>query len=61
LCSLDRKVLAVVLAVTIIAFMKNSRMGQAIRATAHDARAARVLGIDTEKVYAFTFSLNAAI
>ena len=41
--------------------MKSSRMGQAIRATAQDARAARVLGIDTEKVYAFTFSLNSAI
>ena len=36
-------------------------MGQAIRATSQDPRAARVLGIDTEKVYAFTFSLNAAI
>ena len=45
----------------IIIFMKSSRMGQAIRATAQDARAARVLGIDTEKVYAFTFSLNSAI
>jgi branched-chain amino acid transport system permease protein len=52
---------AAVLAVAVILFMKNSRMGQAIRATAQDARAARVLGIDTEKVYAFTFSLNAAI
>jgi len=36
-------------------------MGQAIRATAQDARAARVMGIDTEKVYAFTFSLNSGI
>jgi len=54
-------VLAAVLAVAVILFMKNSRMGQAIRATAQDARAARVLGIDTEKVYAFTFCLNAAI
>ncbi|MDD9910738.1 MAG: branched-chain amino acid ABC transporter permease [Ahrensia sp.] len=49
------------LATAVILFMKNSRMGQAIRATAQDARAARVLGIDTEKVYSFTFSLNAAI
>ncbi len=49
------------LALAVILFMKNSRMGQAIRATAQDSRAARVLGIDTEKVYAFTFSLNAAI
>ena len=53
--------MAAALAVGVILFMKNSRMGQAIRATAQDARAARVLGIDTEKVYAFTFSLNAAI
>ena len=49
------------LATGVIIFMKSSRMGQAIRATAQDARAARVLGIDTEKVYAFTFSLNSAI
>ncbi len=49
------------LAVAVIVFMKSSRMGQAIRATAQDARAARVMGIDTEKVYAFTFSLNSAI
>ncbi len=53
--------LAMLLAAAVILFMKNSRMGQAIRATAQDARAARVLGIDTEKVYAFTFWLNAAI
>lgn len=54
-------VLAMTIAAGVIIFMKRSRMGQAIRATAQDARAARVLGIDTEKVYAFTFSLNAAI
>jgi len=53
--------LAAILAACVIIFMKSSRMGQAIRATAQDARAARVLGIDTEKVYAFTFSLNSAI
>jgi branched-chain amino acid transport system permease protein len=53
--------LAGVLAACVIVFMKRSRMGQAIRATAQNARAARVLGIDTERVYAFTFALNAAI
>ena len=53
--------MALSLAAGVIIFMKRSRMGQAIRATAQDARAARVLGIDTEKVYAFTFSLNSAI
>jgi branched-chain amino acid transport system permease protein len=36
-------------------------MGQAIRATAQNARAARILGIDTDRVYAVTFALNAAI
>lgn len=53
--------MASALAAAVIIFMKSSRMGQAIRATAQDARAARVMGIDTEKVYAFTFSLNSAI
>ncbi len=53
--------LAAVLATAIVVFMKRSRMGQAIRATAQDARAAKVMGIDTDRVYAFTFSLNAAI
>jgi branched-chain amino acid transport system permease protein len=54
-------VFAAILALAVILFMKHSRMGQAIRATAQDARAARVLGIDTESVYSFTFCLNAAI
>ncbi|MEX2450558.1 MAG: branched-chain amino acid ABC transporter permease [Rhodospirillales bacterium] len=54
-------VLCCVLAALIVAFMKKSRMGQAIRATAQDARAARIMGIDTERVYAFTYALNAAI
>ena len=53
--------IAAVLATGVIVFMKYSRMGQAVRATAQDPRAARVLGIDTEKVYSFTFSLNCAI
>lgn len=53
--------LALSLAAAVILFIKYSRMGQAIRATAQDPRAARVLGIDTEKVYSFTFALNAAI
>ena len=54
-------VLAAVLAAAVILFMKKSRMGQAIRATAQDPRAAKVMGIDTQTVYAFTFSLNSAI
>jgi branched-chain amino acid transport system permease protein len=54
-------VLTVILAAVVIVFMKTSRMGQAIRATAQDARAAKVMGINTERVYAFTYALNAAI
>ena len=54
-------VLAGILAAIVVTFMKYSRMGQAIRATAQDPRAAKVMGIDTERVYAFTFALNAAI
>ncbi|HXS51185.1 MAG TPA: branched-chain amino acid ABC transporter permease [Usitatibacter sp.] len=53
--------LCIVLAIAMVAFLRYSRMGQAIRATAQDPRAARVLGIDTDTVYALTFSLNAAI
>ena len=41
--------------------MRRSRLGQAIRATAQNARAARILGIDTDRVYAMTYALNAAI
>ena len=54
-------VLAGLLAAMVVTFMKFSRMGQAIRATAQDPRAAKVMGIDTENIYAFTFALNAAI
>ena len=51
--------LAVLMAILITLFMKKSRMGRAIRATSQNARAARIMGIDTDRVYAFTFSLNA--
>jgi branched-chain amino acid transport system permease protein len=54
-------VLAAAVALVLVLFLKRSRMGQAIRATAQNPRAARVLGIDTDRVYAMTFSLNAAV
>ena len=54
-------VLAGVIAVVLTIFMRSSRMGQAIRATAQNPRAARILGIDTDQVYAFTYGLNAAV
>lgn len=54
-------VAAAIVALCLMLFLKRSRMGQAIRATAQNARAARILGIDTDGVYATTFALNAAL
>ena len=54
-------IIAIVVGATLMVFLKSTRMGQAIRATAQNARAARILGIDTDKVYATTYALNAAI
>lgn len=59
------KLLAAIAAISLggamVLFLKKSRLGQAIRATAQNARAARIMGIDTDKVYAATYGLNAAI
>jgi branched-chain amino acid transport system permease protein len=52
---------AILLGLALTAFLTRSRLGQAIRAASQNARAARVLGIDTDRVYARTFALNAAI
>ncbi len=54
-------VVALAFGAAIIIFMKKSRLGQSIRATAQNARAARIMGINTDRVYAFTYALNAAI
>jgi branched-chain amino acid transport system permease protein len=52
---------AILTGLVLVLFLKNARMGQAIRATAQNARAARVMGVDTDRVYARTFAINAAI
>ena len=54
-------ILAMIMGLMITIFMKKSRMGRAIRATSQNVRAARIMGINTDRVYAFTFSLNAGI
>ena len=54
-------VLTLAIAGCLVVFLKSSRLGQAIRATAQNARAARILGIDTDRVYAATYALNAAL
>jgi len=42
-------------------FLRHARMGQAIRATAQNPRAAHILGINTDRVYAMTYGLNGAL
>jgi branched-chain amino acid transport system permease protein len=54
-------VVSVIFAIGLIMYMKKSKLGRAIRATAQNARAAKILGVDTEKVYAATFGINAAL
>ena len=54
-------VVCIVSAIILVVYMKKSKLGRAIRATAQNARAAKILGVDTEKVYAATFGLNAAL
>ena len=54
-------VTALTVGLVLRAFLKRARLGQAIRATAQNARAARILGIDTDRVYAATYALNAAL
>ncbi len=53
--------LGVAAAVVIVLLVRYSRFGRAMRATAQNARAARIMGIDTRKIYALTFALNGAI
>ena len=52
---------SVIVAIALVIYMKKSKLGRAIRATAQNSRAAKILGVDTEKVYAATFGINAAL
>jgi branched-chain amino acid transport system permease protein len=54
-------VVSVIFAIGLVFYMKKSKLGRAIRATAQNSRAAKILGVDTEKVYAATFGINAAL
>ena len=54
-------VISILYAIALVIYMKKSKLGRAIRATAQNSRAAKILGVDTEKVYAATFGLNAAL
>jgi len=54
-------IISIAFAIGLVVYMKKSKLGRAIRATAQNARAAKILGVDTEKVYAATFGINAAL
>lgn len=41
-------------------FLKRTYLGRAIRAAAQDRKAAHLMGIDTDQVYAYTFAISAA-
>jgi len=53
--------ISILFAIALVIYMKKSKLGRAIRATAQNARAAKILGVNTEKVYAATFGINAAL
>jgi branched-chain amino acid transport system permease protein len=52
--------IALVLTVTLFAFMKWTHTGRVMRATAQDREAATLMGIDTDRVYRLTFGIAIA-
>jgi branched-chain amino acid transport system permease protein len=54
-------VMAVVISVAVYLFLKLSRLGKAIRATALNAEVAMVCGIDVRRIYLTTTGLGAAL
>ncbi len=54
-------VVSVIFSIILVIYMKKSKLGRAIRATAQNARAAKILGVDTDKVYSAIFGINAAL
>jgi branched-chain amino acid transport system permease protein len=49
------------LLVALVAFVANSRIGKAMRATAQDPEAARLMGINVDTTISFTFLLGGAL
>ena len=54
-------VVAAVVGLGVWAFIRFSALGKAIRATSQDPEAAQTLGIDTQRVYTYTFGIGAAL
>ena len=54
-------VLALVLMLALFAFTRRSRMGKAMRATAQDAEAARMMGVNVDRVIMTAFFVGSAL
>ena len=54
-------VVAVTLMIALQAFVRTTRTGKAMRATAQDPDTARLMGIDTDRIIVITFALGAAL
>ncbi|MEM7345549.1 MAG: branched-chain amino acid ABC transporter permease [Chloroflexota bacterium] len=52
---------AIILLVTLYTFLNATRLGKSIRAAAQNKNAARMVGIEIDKVYAITFGICVAI
>jgi len=52
---------AIVVMVLLRAFLMRTYLGKAIRAAAQDRRAAHLMGINTDQVYAYTFGIATAL
>jgi len=52
---------SVILIVVVAVLLKKTRLGRAMRAVANDQELARVSGIDTNRVYLWTFALGSAL
>jgi branched-subunit amino acid ABC-type transport system permease component len=53
--------LAIVLMLVLRWFIDNTKMGKAMRATAQNRDAAKIMGIDVDRVIAFTFAVGGAL
>jgi branched-chain amino acid transport system permease protein len=53
-------IVAIVVMVFLYEFLKRTYLGRAIRASAQDRKAAHLMGINTDRVYAFTFAIAMA-
>ncbi|MBU4226565.1 MAG: branched-chain amino acid ABC transporter permease [Chloroflexi bacterium] len=54
-------VTAIIILVSLLLFLKRTRMGQAAFAVGQNSRGAKLVGIDVERTYLFIFSLSIAI